>query len=68
MSETKVNILYGRVKIIPTYRVEGDTLIAGGYSITYDGDGNEVSRTKDEEISRLHGVSLIPKSARHWEK
>lgn len=62
------DVLYGHVEIVQTHKVEGDTLICGGYSITYDGDGKEVSRTKDSEISRMHGISCIPKAERYWEK
>ena len=52
MSETdddamvRADILFGSIKIVPVYRIDGDRLQTGGYSITYDQHGVEVSRTK----------------------
>ena len=44
---------FGHVQIVATHRWEGNTLIVGGYSITYDQHGKEVSRTPDTENARL---------------
>ena len=47
-----INPIFGLIKIVPTERWEGDILILGGYSITYDQNGKEVSRTADTENCR----------------
>lgn len=33
-------------KIVSVYKIEGDTLRLGGYSIKYDENGEEISRTE----------------------
>lgn len=43
-----IDILYGSVQIVSTYKVEGDRVFLGGYSIHRDQYGAEVSRTPNE--------------------
>lgn len=36
------------MRLVTTERWDGKRLILGGYSISYDRQGNEIRRTKDE--------------------
>jgi hypothetical protein len=42
-----INMFCGSIKLISTYKVEGETVYLGGYSIRLDRDGHEVSRTEN---------------------
>lgn len=43
-----VTCLRGYKRLVTTQKVEDDRLWLGGYSITYDEHGNEVSRSDNE--------------------
>ena len=45
--------LYGAVKLDGCYKREGDALVYYGWSIRYDRNGIEVSRTEPKEYSRI---------------
>ena len=46
-------LIYGHCKIAETFSSDGKHLLLGGYSITYDKDGNEVSRTENQWNVRI---------------
>lgn len=49
-----MSVVYGSVKPCLSYEFTDTGMICYSYSIRYDEYGNEVSRTKPEEISRLY--------------
>ena len=49
-----IKLEFGYVKLFNTRRIEGDTLYFGGYSIKYDQNGLEVSRTPNTEYCSLN--------------
>lgn len=48
MSEQTIQVAFGYKRIVTTQEVVGTRLYLGGYSITYDLNGNEVSRTENQ--------------------
>jgi hypothetical protein len=59
MADTiKINILYGSIKIVPTYKIDGETVYFGSYAIHFDMDGRETSRTNNSWTGVMTNVPL----------
>lgn len=55
MSDILINldVMFGSIQLVSTERREGMDLVIGGYSITRDRNGAEVSRTENQDYCRL---------------
>jgi hypothetical protein len=49
----KVDLLFGFVELVPVQEVRRDGIYGGGYAITRDYRGNEISRTQTQWYSKL---------------
>lgn len=65
-----LDLCFGSVEIITTERREGNALVLGGYSITRDRHGREVSRTEDRETCRMTNYFEIygPQPKTWWQR
>lgn len=49
----KCEVKYGYVRLLSSYRKEGDCLVCYVHRIEYDRDGREIMRSEPEAIGRL---------------
>lgn len=53
LDQIRCDLIFGRIELVPTFECRGSKLVMGGYSIRYDENGREVSRSKNEPMCSL---------------